>query len=232
MITVMFLLFFISCCYGANITAPATELSPVTINSTSSVITHKICIFNFVNKTSYKGKWDLSAGFPKLLKELLELKGYLCYLYNPILDKKRKAIFSFSPKYLCAFGKTRLYDYIVLGEVSKFDIYNFGVVNPLLYGYNRYTIDIKVGFTVYDVNDETNFLESYVSTGKNVEHGFSNLITEGTGWVRKLESLEEFYRLEKIEFGSWEWRKTKTGYEIMLLVDELSRKIDGFIRKK
>jgi hypothetical protein len=231
MVSVIILLFSISCCYGTNIVTSTTTPSQIVVDSTTSV-SYKICIFNFVNKTSYRGKWELSAGFPKLLKEVLELKGFICYLYNPILDKKQKTVFSLSPKYLCSFGKKYSYDYIIVGEITKFDIYNFGIINPLLYGYNRYAIDIKVEFTIYDVGDENNFLESSVSTARSVEQEFSNLITEGTGWGRKLNSLEEFYKLEKVELGSSEWRRTKAGYEIMLLMNELAGKIENFIRKK
>lgn len=196
----------------------------------------KAGIFKFINKSDYRGNWDLEEGVTKLIWEkmantagiepkLISIKDYRYLerkLPDDMPDMEKNA----------EVGKYYGVRYVVGGEITEFEVTNFGVVSPRIAGYSSYSVKTEINYFIVDTQSWESYISTSATAGKIKEREIATIFLDGGAWGSKLGSMEEFNALKDMTFGSAQWRETKVGEAILSAVEQIKIRLKSMMFSK
>jgi hypothetical protein len=109
--------------------------------------------------------------------------------------------------------------YLICGRVEEFGISRFGIATPALGGYQSYRAGVEVSFCLWQNGSVAPLLEDRAQ-GEVRQKGL------GLTFLGKpTEEMEEYQRLDELEFGSEEFMDTIIGKAVDTLISEMVDRI-------
>jgi hypothetical protein len=188
----------------------------------------------FKDHSGFKGKWNITTDIPRLFSAYMKERfrigvvtpvSVASYFRSQNIDSTRFHETMILQQ--CAeFFNVR---YLVVAKILDFSISRFMVSEVQLAGYEAFSAEVKINFTLYDA----------ARAGKP---GVNPVVYEGeaegmvkdrglgiTLFGKQTDRTNEFYSLDELAFGSEQFNKTIIGEALLKCADDLGTKLERAI---
>ena len=183
-----------------------------------------IAVLPFEDESHYNGSWDIQRGTAALLGEILSENTF----YTIVSQDSVQAVLERRSKKerrgdIASIGRDLGADVVITGKVEDFNITRFMAGAQMLGGYRSYASTAKLAATLWRVVDGREL---------GIVGGEEEVRDRGLGLTllgRPSEKDSQFYGLDRIEFGSEEFRKTIIGQATIEALRQIKSKIEEVI---
>ncbi len=181
----------------------------------------------FYDSEKFKGVWNIKKDIPEFLSLQSAKSSSHCSIL-PFSDSeyflKEKRIFSYEFNdldLLQELAEILPAQYLLLGDIRSFGISRFGVITPMVGGYQSYSMETKINIKIFK-KDTHSFMHEFVLRAKIIDRDLGLTLLGGPGGPDR-----GFRELEKISFQSPSFQQTIIGKALMEIHKQLLPILDS-----
>lgn len=192
-----------------------------------------IVVVPFTDQSGFSGRWNLAIDIPRFFT-LYFKERFRIGVVSPISVKQfakdqRLDTLSFNNlpviKKIAEHYRVR---YVISAEITEFSIGRFMVSEVQLAGYEAFSAEVAVKFTLYDAARLNSSRDAVVYEGES-EGIVKNRGLGITLFGKQTEQMNQYFSLDEVAFGSETFNKTIIGEALLKCADDLSTKLERAI---
>ncbi len=188
---------------------------------------YKIAFIPFDNFSNYKGRWNLDVEIPRYLGDFVfKFYGVEVLPIDSVLKVKSETGLNFRDAFLFSELEKRFaVKYIIGGKILTFKITRFATGFPLIAGYESYNAEVEIEVMIF--NPLTGEMSSVFGASGEVKKRGLGLTLLG----KPTEEYSEFYSLDLLKFGSYDFNETIVGEAMKKAGMEFALRLKKYIPK-
>ncbi|MFA5832035.1 MAG: hypothetical protein WDA22_01030 [Bacteroidota bacterium] len=206
----------------------SAQPDPTFFNSDSLLI-----VVPFTDHSGFNGKWNIAVDVPRFIA-LYQKERFRVGVVSPVSVKqfaKDHKIDRIAFNTVASIRKIAEHfhtRYIVSAEIVEFSIGRFMVSEVQLAGYEAFSAEVVLKFTLYDATRFNSSRDAVVYEGE-AEGIVKNRGLGITLFGKQTDRTNQYFSLDDVAFGSATFNKTILGEALLKCADELSSKLERAI---